>query len=135
QLPDTGDEKNKQKTQKKRRIAKKLNKSNESELKEEELNESLYKIEIGEMILDSKFYKADLTEITTSSEQEEQTFWTRFKTHMGANWYWYLLTSIGGAALLVLIFQKQIKNWWNGPAEEEGQTTDIPEDSEEDDKE
>ncbi|CAG8844554.1 10758_t:CDS:2, partial [Racocetra persica] len=85
QLPDTGDEKNKQKTQKKRRIAKKLNKSNESELKEEELNESLYKIEIGEMILDSKFYKADLTEITTT--------------------------------------------------EEEGQTTDIPEDSEEDDKE
>ncbi|CAG8565653.1 31439_t:CDS:2, partial [Racocetra persica] len=74
QLPDTGDEKNKQKTQKKRRIAKKLSKTNESELKDEELNESLCKIEIGELTIDNtKYYKADLSEITTS-EQEEQTF-------------------------------------------------------------
>ncbi|CAG8811361.1 32771_t:CDS:2, partial [Racocetra persica] len=79
QLDDSSpEEKNKQKTQMKRRIAKKLNKSNESELKEEELNESLYKIEIGEMILDSG---------------------------------------------LVAIFWKNIKSWWNGPAEEEGESS------------
>ncbi|CAG8839422.1 35386_t:CDS:2, partial [Racocetra persica] len=45
-----------------------------SELKEEELNDSLYKLEIGEMILDSKYYQADLSEITTTEEMaEEQT--------------------------------------------------------------
>ncbi|CAG8669375.1 7083_t:CDS:2, partial [Cetraspora pellucida] len=73
QLDDSAaNEKDKKKTQKKRRIAKKLNKTNESELTEQELNDSLYKIEIGEMILDSKYYKADLSEITNQPEQNEE---------------------------------------------------------------
>ncbi|CAG8547647.1 14406_t:CDS:2 [Cetraspora pellucida] len=97
QLDDNAsDEKNKKKTQMKRRIAKKLNKSNESELTEQELNDSLYKLEIGELTIDNtKYYKADL----------------------------------------MAIFWKNIKGWWDGPAEEEGQTTDTSEESEEDDKE
>ncbi|CAG8784727.1 1258_t:CDS:1, partial [Racocetra persica] len=70
QLPDTGEEKNKQKTQMKRRIAKKLNKTKESELKDEELNDSLYKIEIEELTIDNKFYTADLKEITTTQNPE-----------------------------------------------------------------
>ncbi|CAG8441170.1 9185_t:CDS:2 [Cetraspora pellucida] len=73
QLDDSAaNEKDKKKTQKKRRIAKKLNKTNESELTEQELNDSLYQIEIGEMTLDSKYYKADLSEITNQPEQNEE---------------------------------------------------------------
>ncbi|CAG8832757.1 33952_t:CDS:2, partial [Racocetra persica] len=53
QLDDSAsDEKNKKKTQMKRRIAKKLNKIKESELTEQELDDSLYQIEIGELTLD-----------------------------------------------------------------------------------
>ncbi|KLL04829.1 MAG: hypothetical protein MRERV_11c066 [Mycoplasmataceae bacterium RV_VA103A] len=134
QLDDSApEEKNKKKTQMKRRIAKKLNKTND-QLTDEELNESLYQIEIGEMILDTKFYKADLSEITNQPEQNEEPKWYQWGSTMGKVLY------IGGPLLLVgglmaVIFRKKIKNWFNGPAEEEGQTTDIPEDREEDDKE
>jgi hypothetical protein len=73
------EEKDKKKTQKKRRIAKQLNKTNESELTDNELNNSLYQIEVGEMTLDSKFYNADLSEITietpTDKGNEVQQEW------------------------------------------------------------
>jgi hypothetical protein len=73
QLDDSSEvEKDKQKTQQKRRIAKKLNKSKESELTEAELNESLYKIRVGEMTLDNKFYQADLSEITTEDSPQQE---------------------------------------------------------------
>ncbi|CAG8746228.1 4516_t:CDS:2, partial [Racocetra persica] len=74
QLDDNAsDEKNKKKTQMKRRIAKKLNKTNESELTEQELNDSLYKLEIGDLTIDNtKYYKADLSEITSQTQDETE---------------------------------------------------------------
>ncbi|CFW92940.1 protein of unknown function [endosymbiont DhMRE of Dentiscutata heterogama] len=136
QLDDSSpEEKNKKKTQMKRRIAKKLNKTKESELKEEELNDSLYKIEIGEMILDTKHYKADLTEITTSDtpQQDDKPKWYQWGSMTGKLlWIGSSLTLVGG--LVVVIFWKQIKNWWQGPEAVEESSADTTE-VEEDDKE
>ncbi|CAG8552939.1 9596_t:CDS:2 [Cetraspora pellucida] len=73
QLDDTGEEKNKKKTQKRRRIAKKLNKAKESDLSEQELNESLYQLETGELTIDtSKSWTADLKEISATTPQQEE---------------------------------------------------------------
>jgi len=59
---------------------------------------------------------------TDSPSEETPGVWARFKNHMGANWYWYALATVAIIALVFLIFWKQISNWWNGPAEEEGTT-------------
>ena len=66
-LPDTDvDEKKKKKTQMKRRIAKALNKTKESDLPDADIPENLVKIKTGELLVDmTKTYDAELKEIKT----------------------------------------------------------------------
>jgi len=68
------DEKKKEQTQMKRRIAKKKGKPKVEDLTDEEINTALYKDAIGEETIDrTKFYDASLKEITTQNPPKEQT--------------------------------------------------------------
>jgi hypothetical protein len=70
------EEKDKKQTQQKRRIAKKLKKTKESELTDPELEKALTEIKTGELVFTTdelaKTYTADLKEITTEGPKEEK---------------------------------------------------------------
>src|SRR5205823_4307390 len=66
-------EKDKKKTQMKRRIAKALNKTKESDLPDSDIPENLVKVRTGELKIEtSKCYTADLKEITNKKDEDRK---------------------------------------------------------------
>src|SRR2546421_10988015 len=66
-------EKDKKKTQLKRRIAKALNKTKESDLPDSDIPENLVKVRTGELKIEtSKHYTADLKEITNKKDDDKK---------------------------------------------------------------
>ncbi|CAI2198890.1 10191_t:CDS:1, partial [Funneliformis geosporum] len=80
-LPDSGEsEDKKQKTQTERRIKVLLNKTASDTLSEEELNTALFEVAAGHKTLSTKYYKADLSEITPQENppnENNQQSWLR----------------------------------------------------------
>lgn len=122
------DEKNKKKTQQERRIKKALKDADANfditkDLDDTTLNNSLYKISIGEITIDNtKYYKSDLTEITSGDDEEndknkkqKEEKWLRTN-----NWQVYAvfigITAVVGVACCWIWWEK-LKRWWNGPQE------------------
>jgi len=54
--------------------------------------------------------------------------------HLKANWHWYGLAILAIITLLVVIFWKNISEWWNGPVEEEGQGKDDDDEKKDEDE-
>jgi hypothetical protein len=70
------EEKDRKKTQQKRRIAKRLGKAKDTDLSDTELKESLVKIKTGELVFTAqdlaKFYDANLKEITSDTPEKKE---------------------------------------------------------------
>lgn len=120
-------EKDKKKTQQKRRIAVKLGKSKESELTDNELKDALVKIETGELTFTSaelaKCYNASLQEIT-SDEEEQPT------SSFLSNPLTYIITVPILIGIGVAIWKWDvISNWISGKKDE------VEDDDEDDNKE
>jgi len=106
-LDDTGEDKDKDKTQMERKIKKVLNKKGTDNLTDKEINDTLYEVAIGTKTLSAKALKADLSEYEVTDEQTP-------KSHLRTWWPLYLIGSIllvGG--ICVAIFWDQIKKWWS----------------------
>lgn len=66
-----------------------------------------------------KFSKTKDTSTPTTPQDENEK--SGILKHLGDNWYWYVGAVVLLIILLGVVFWKQISEWWNGPAEEEGQ--------------
>jgi hypothetical protein len=118
-LPDTGEDKDRAKTQWIRKVKKALGKTGaeiDQDLTPEEIKEAVYKIAVGELELSTQALKADLTEYETqTTQQTEPSHWEKHK--------WKYLGGIGGSlgclGILAVAFWDKIKNWGTGGEEKE----------------
>jgi len=125
-MADSGEEKDKKKTQFLRRLAVKKGKKTTDTVKtltDAELLEALYEEAVGDITLDtSKFYQEDLTEISTpipspnDNNQIEPTPWYAW----GYYCIWWGILPVIAGSILAITFWEKITKWWNGPIEEEG---------------
>jgi hypothetical protein len=72
-MEDTGEDKNKAKTQIERKIKKVLGKKGTDNLTDKEINDTLYEVAISKKELSTKSLKADLTEYETNTPSQNPT--------------------------------------------------------------
>jgi len=114
-LSDSGKDKDKAKTQMIRKLKKALSKEASHTLTDEEINDALYKVEVGELTLNTKSLKEDLTEYTTAEETKAE------EGHFQKHGMKYL---IGGGVLVVIglivfVCWDKITKWWDDREEDE----------------
>lgn len=121
-LPDTDpDEKKKELTQMKRRIAKQRGKAKVDDLTSSEINETLYQDAIGKKVIDrTKFYDASLkeikSEIPTPTPQEEDGNGKPFLRWDNA--WLYVIGLLAIIVIGVIIFWDKLVNLFSGDKEE-----------------
>lgn len=122
-------EKDKKKTQQTRRIKKALKDKDSNfditkDLDDTTLNDALYKVKVNELVINtSKYYTADLKEITTDKPNEEQPPFLRWN-----NPWVYAIGALAIGIVGVIIFWDKVVAWFDKPADEQGK-----DDNEEDD--
>jgi len=114
-LSDSGKDKDKAKTQMIRKLKKALSKEASHILTDEEINEALYQVEVGELMLSTKSLKQDLTEYTTAEETKAEE-----KGHFQKHGIKYLIGAgvLVAIGLIVFVCWDKIQAWWNDREDE-----------------
>lgn len=105
--------------------------SDDADLTEEEITNTLYEIAIGKTALASQ-KETDSNDNNSPNDDPSTQEGKGAIAWLNRNYWWpvWVPLVIGGAVMAY--FWKQISEWWNGPAEEEGVITDkTPKDDDE----